>query len=591
MAKFEINSLDDIYEKLKDPEINLSTKFPYSHKTKTKNRSINLSLGRIWINTLLPDDFRFVNEVVDKSKMNEIIQELVEKYSPDVACDTISNIQQEAFKLSTIDPRSFRIDAFTPSEEWKAKKEEFVKVAKTLSNDEFLKASRKLADELMNELNEKGIPVQDYMNSGTKGSVSDWQSLLVSRGFVIDVEDNVSRIIPSENDGKSIEDYYKTGAQGRRNYFVRSNLTSQPGYLARRITMASANMKVTAKDCKTRKTLDLFIEKNKAANFVGRYYKDGTDIKLITDPKQVANKTIKLRSPLYCIQKDGICEVCYGQLSNKLENKNVGILAGGAINNETINALMKMRHKASQVDFIDVDFTKLKNKFDLPPETLPMILKIDKTEITAKTDLIIRIDKKDYREESFTELGNKFVLPGILEVCIGEGQNMKFFDISLGFDVNLYKPENISVDRTITTLQYTEGEKILSKDTYIKEVNIGMIDRLFEGGLKYINSPKILLDLLSQELPKTDSIHLEVVISNMFRSKDDLTVPGRLVNYKNVKVYGMKKLPFISSWLSALIFEDINKAIKTGLVENKDAEFDPIEKIVMERHFGDEAKI
>ena len=438
----EIKTLNDVYEKLKDPEIQLSTKFPYSHKIKTKSRSINLSLGRIWLQLLLPDDFRFVNEPVTKSKMDEIIRELIKNYEPAFASDIVSKIQEEAFKLAAINPRSFRIDGFIPSEAWTAKKEAFVKKADSLSDSDFLKESKKLAEELMKELDDKQIPIQDCLNSGTKGSMSDWQSLLVSRGFVVDLEGNISRIVASENDGKNIEAYYKAGAQGRRNYFVRSTLTSKPGYLARKITMANANIKISAKDCRTRKLLEVFVDAPRANSFVGRYYRADGETKLVESADEIKNKLIKFRSPLFCLQKDGICQTCYGELSSKLDNSNIGILAGGAINNETVNALMKMRHKATQVDLVDVDFTKLKTKFGSKSELINRIFKIEPKSITANEDLMIILDQNDYRDESITDFGEKFVLPGILEVTVGEGEKREILNLPFNFDVNLHKPEN-----------------------------------------------------------------------------------------------------------------------------------------------------
>jgi hypothetical protein len=108
--------------------------------------------------------------------------------------------------------------------------------------------------------------------------------------------------------------------------------------------------------------------------------------------------------------------------------------------------------------------------------------------------------------------------------------------------------------------------------------------RLFEGGAKYITNPEILCMVIHNNLPGIDMIHIETVVSNMFRDANDLTIPARLTNYKNFTIVGQKKLPFIISWLSALSFENINKAIKIGLLDGKDATLDPIEKLVSEKY-------
>ena len=55
---------------------------------------------------------------------------------------------------------------------------------------------------------------------------------------------------------------------------------------------------------------------------------------------ELIGQVIQLRSPLYCQCETGICPVCYGDSWKILENKSVGVLAGGVINNKALNAYM-----------------------------------------------------------------------------------------------------------------------------------------------------------------------------------------------------------------------------------------------------------
>jgi hypothetical protein len=86
---------------------------------------------------------------------------------------------------------------------------------------------------------------------------------------------------------------------------------------------------------------------------------------------------------------------------------------------------------------------------------------------------------------------------------------------------------------------------------------------------------------LISELTKTDSCHLETVIANMFRSEKDNEMPARLNNYKDPVVIGCKQLPHTLSWLSGLAFENVNKSISKGLVDQQDAIMDPIESVLI----------
>lgn len=585
-------SLEQIYEKLKDPDIQVSKKIKYSHPTKTKNKSINMSIGRVWFNTLLPEDFKLIDEPVTKKVMNGIIKEVIDKYDSEIACDIIQKLQEHAFKMSTINPKTFAIDAFIPSEEWKKKKEDFKEKAPELDDVEFIKQARVLTEELAQEISDKGIGIQDVLVSGTKGGLTDWQALMVSRGFVVDLEDNISRVVPANNDGKSVEDYYKSGGQGRRNYYIKTIMASKPGYLARKVTTASANVKISESDCRTKKSLEMFIPSKRAEKFIGRYMFDTNNkLVLVESPEQIADKTIKLRSPLFCQSKTGICQKCYGNLNKVIKNDNIGIIAGGAVNNETINQMMKLRHKATQVVFVDVDFKEFTAKMEKLNRDITAFFDLQKTKIFAKRPVTVIIDHKQYREEELVDLNDTYRLPGIIDVQVGSGAKVNTLTLPYNFTVSLHKPDEVIENGTITTLNYKKGELVISEKRYLKETNPAVIDRLFDGGARYITEPTMLLRVISDELPLSDSVHIETVVANMFRSEEDPKIPGRLVNYKNTIVIGCKQLPFIDSWLSGLAFENINKAIKTGLINNTDATMNPIERIVTEQHYGEDAPV
>jgi hypothetical protein len=587
--------LETIYEELQKEEVKVSDKYTYTHPKKTNGNNVQMSLGRIWFNQLLPDDFELTVFPMNKKEQKKLIQKIHEKYEPEQACDVLDTIEQNAFKMATINPSSFIIDAFLPSKEWTERKQDFQKKAMSMTDEEFVKNIKELTDDYVKELDQKDIGIQNVLVSGTKGGPSDWGALMTSRGLIVDMEGNIHKIPEATNDGFGIDSYYKTGAQARRSMFLKSSMTSKPGYLARRVTMANGGTKVIDGDCKTTKYLNVFIDSSNVDKYDSRFYKaaNGKLVKLTRDTyDKLIGKKINFRSPLYCKQKDGICQICYGELSKKLQTANVGIAAGGAINNETVNAMMKLKHKSSQVELIEVDFIKFAKESSIDYTELSTYLDIQKNKIYAKQELTITIDEKEYRDEDFTDTGSKYILPGILEVSVPL-KNEKTVTLALpySFNVNVIKPANVEISGKKHILTYTAGEKILEKENYIKDLNPAIIDRLFEGGMKFITTPEILFSVLRKELTQADSVHLELVAANMFRNIDDKSIPGRLVDYKNCKIYGAKAIPFLDSWLSGMAFENINKAIKVGLVEQKNATLNPIENVFLDKHYGDNSKI
>jgi len=580
-------TLEQIYNKLKEKHITLDTKIPYSHPFKTQNKTLNMSLGRIWFNTLLPNDFKLIDEPIDKKTSSNIIEQIIKQYTSEEASQTITKIQNEAFKMATIYPQSFNINMFIPNPKWEEKKKQFQKIAPTLSDQEFIKQGLELTKEFMEDIEERCPGLDNGMKSKGFGSLDEIRMLFVSRGIVVDIENNIYRINEASDDGLSVKSYYKGGGLARRGYYIRTIQAAKPGYLTRKVTMASANISIKGEDCKTKKYYTVLIDKNNANKFINRYYMENSKPILITSTDQIINKTLKIRSPLYCQQPDGICQICYGTHNKNLNTNNIGILAGGAINNEALNQTMKTRHKVSQFDITEVDFPAILTKFSMNPETtFKDILKINKTEIFARSDIQIIINYSDYSEEHISNFGDHYLIPGIIDIKVDTDQdNEKIFTLPFSFKIKLYKSNSTIDNGSQIIINYVTGELIIKQETYINEVDPAIIDRIFEGGLKYINDPIILLNTMREKLPNMDSIHLELIVSNIFRSKEDNTIPSRLNNYKNSEIIGCKKLPHIDSWLNGLAFENPNKAIRVGLVKHKESTMNPIEKIIIDKYY------
>ena len=95
------------------PEDNiLDSMVSWSHKIKTNGKTINIKFGRLYVNLLLPDDFRLINEPVDKKKSNEIISELVKNYDGSVVSTIVNRLNNELFFVATIHSSSFDISSF-----------------------------------------------------------------------------------------------------------------------------------------------------------------------------------------------------------------------------------------------------------------------------------------------------------------------------------------------------------------------------------------------------------------------------------------------------------------------------------------------
>ncbi len=574
----------DIYKKLKDGD-SITKKISYVHKEKTQNKSKQMSIGRIWINTILPDDFPLLNETINQKRLDLLVDEVFQKYDTKLSTEILTKLQQEAFKLATILPSTFSIDSLIIPKELEEKKENLKKIKTQVSFQEYEKEIQKVADEFIAYIKNQGYSLDNLLNSGMKGSaLTDWRTVMIAKGYLVDLEGDIfGPVEHGTGDGYTGEEYYKAAAEARRGFYFKTEAVRTPGYLARKVVTATANLKAVKKDCKSKKYYNIKITKKNSNLVIGRSHLKSGKLVKIKNGDELIGKIIKLRSPLYCKSKLGICEICYGDLSKVLNCTNIGILAGGAINDVVVNNMMSFRHKTNQVDLIEVDFIKSLKKSKVKISELNLILEIQKNKIIAKHDCQIELIKNEYNEISLMNLNDKYILPGLINISYGTGDEESFITLPFNFKVNLMKPKFIETTSKTIVLNYTKGDLIIEKKEYIKEEDPALVERLFEGRLKFIKEPELLLDLIYDELPTIDLVHLELIISNMFRDELDLTVPCRLSSYKNPVIVGQKQLPFKSgSWLNALAFENINKAVETGLIGNKDAEMNPLEKIIME---------
>lgn len=224
-----ISTSDDVYDLIKSGKT-LQDKISYS-STKTKGKAMNIPLGRVWFNQLLPESYPLVDEPVDRKKLDTIIIDLQKRYGTEEASLYIAKLQSEAFKLASISPNTFEINLFIPPKEWLKKKEEFQKNAEKLSPLEFKKEAEILTKELLKYIEGEGFRAENIMSSGAKGNpISDWGALLVSKGYVMDIEGNLlGPITKSLNDGYGKIDYYHAGSEARKNFYMRSALTAHPG--------------------------------------------------------------------------------------------------------------------------------------------------------------------------------------------------------------------------------------------------------------------------------------------------------------------------------------------------------------------------
>lgn len=355
-----IHTLEEVYEELEKDSVELNTKYSYSNSKKTKNKVVNMKLGRIWFNLLLPDKYELINEKIDKKLLSKILNKIYDDYSLKKAIETVNNLNEHSFKMTSICPVSFNIDdLIVPQEIIKQKKKT---LNENIAPEEFTEKLNNLSNEYLNILGNKS-GIKQIIDSGAKGKPTDFGVLMLAKGPIVDIEGNVSKpILTGQTDGYNGEEYYTLAGESRRALYIRGIGTADPGELARDVTYANANTEINKDDCNVKRYLEIKITPLIFKTIQGRYFmndKTGKVTKITSKNTGIINEKIKLRSPLYCKDKNGICKICYGNLAKKLDTKHIGFLAGQVINKAGIEGYsMSVRHKSLQLSLKEVDFPK-----------------------------------------------------------------------------------------------------------------------------------------------------------------------------------------------------------------------------------------
>lgn len=574
-------SVEEVYEALKDGA-KLNDEYHFTHPEKTKGRSIKLSLGRIWFNLLLPSDIEIINEPVDAKLLGKIVRRVVSEKSPEDAADFITKINQESYHIGMYCPTTFEIDSLILSPKIKKEKEDLQKNGSDIPA-EFQKETKKVYDDLLNDAEEKDYRLYNIPNSKAKNAPLD--GLLIAKGSVADIEGNVSKPIRSAlTDGATIEEYYQCAAEARRGHYYKSAISAKPGYLARRVCMANANvvLDISVKDCKTNHYHEILVTPEIAGIIKNRYQQVNGRPKLIEDPTELIGKTIKLRSPLYCKSEKGICPICYGDSWKDLDTKNIGILAGGDINKIALDLYMKTRHQSSVTEYVDINFERDLSDANLLTDVVDKNLTVEKNKITAKNNCYIVLNKDDYNDATLIESIDYYLIPGILTININDSEDK--INTPFTYQVKLYKPTTVDDNKDTIVLSYTPGEVIMEQTTKEKTLNVAVLEQLLEGQLSYITRPETLVMYLHGFMPNVELNVLETIVQNMFRDSSDLSTPARLTDYTDFQIVGQRRIPILTNWANAMVFEHVDKAIKAGLLSNKNVQEDPLLKIVDENY-------
>lgn len=326
---------------------------PYKRVT---YKNVITTTGKAIFNSCLPKDYAFIDDVIDKKKINNIITDIQYKYPEDVVREVFYRLQKVSFKFATIVAPSFGIDNIDIPDEILDMKNKLDKA----SPEQAAGIIAEMEKILRKHLKDTGL--DDLITSGSAKGWGQTMQILVAKGLVSDPE---GKILPPINnsfsDGLKPTQFIAAAYGARKGIMDRVINTSVTGYFSRILAYAlnSVELDPRVKDCKTDDYVTVKVDKNIAYRLLGRYIIDKYGELVLVDSilDKLEGQFIKLKSPIYCKSKK-ICATCYGDSYKLTKTPYIGLLAAQSIGEVGMQLIMTNFHTGGTVELKSRDMLK-----------------------------------------------------------------------------------------------------------------------------------------------------------------------------------------------------------------------------------------
>lgn len=290
----------------------------------------------------------YINEEISIPKMEDIIAEKIR--NKELTTEQGGKYLDNTFFIGSFGEMAIpglTRKALTTSPEVKKRKKELLEKYKNQLDDPIILAQ--IEDELIKLDKEwlKGDPSMGfYGDTGKKFNVHRKKQYIIG-GLVEDFTKEKGKYEFIENslsDGWSIDSFVTICNEIRKGSYSRGLETAFGGALSKNVLRLMQNLTLTAEDCGTKEYLDITLTKELSTKFIGRYILDNGKLIVLTKDNinNYIDKKVKLRSLMYCKQKDGYCHICAGEFFKNLGQDVIGVLALELTSTFTKLSLKKM---------------------------------------------------------------------------------------------------------------------------------------------------------------------------------------------------------------------------------------------------------
>ncbi|HBS88524.1 MAG: DNA-directed RNA polymerase subunit beta' [Bacteroidetes bacterium GWF2_38_335] len=382
------------------------------------NKMIETSVGRVLVNQVVPREVGYINEILTKKSLREIISRVMKVSGVAATAKFLDDIKNIGFTTAFKGGLSFNLhDVIIPEDKMVMINEGYGQVDEVMMNynmgfitnnerynqiiDIWTHTNAKLTNILMKQLSsdKQGFnPVYMMLDSGARGSKEQIRQLCGMRGLMAKPQKSGATgseiienpILSNFKEGLSVLEYFISTHGARKGLADTALKTADAGYLTRRLVDVSQDVVISEHDCGTLRGLVATAIKNNeevveslSDRILGRVtlhdiYHPLTGNLIIKAGKELTEEICKviedspieqveIRSVLTCESKKGVCAKCYGRnLANARMVQNgeaVGVIAAQSIGEPGTQLTLRTFHVGGTASNITSE-SKIVAKYD-----------------------------------------------------------------------------------------------------------------------------------------------------------------------------------------------------------------------------------
>ncbi len=319
---------------------------------KPREKIIETTPGRVVLNRALPEEMRFINEVLDKAAVNELVNRVYRRLGDEETIEMVDKIKNLGFLYATRSGITIAVSDLTvPGDREVILQDARMRVDQIdrqyrrglLTEDEqyqrtieqWTDAKVKVEKAVRDAMSPAGPITMMALSGSTKGGFGPITQLAGMRGLMADPQGRIIPVPITSNfrQGLSALEYFISTHGARKGLADTALRTADAGYLTRRLVDVAQDVIVLAEDCGTSKGIwvrsaDNFGKQTLSERIFGRvaaetiaHPETGEVIievdqlfteELADETEAAGIKDVYVYSPMTCELRQGICAKCYG---------------------------------------------------------------------------------------------------------------------------------------------------------------------------------------------------------------------------------------------------------------------------------------